>query len=116
MLAHTTAHPNAETVYQELQSYYPTMSLATVYKALAILCEVGLAQALNVSEDSFRYDANTQPHPHIRCTRCGRVDDVMQLPPDALEAQAAQETGYIIQAHQYYFFGLCPDCQHQKKH
>ena len=116
VLAHTTAHPNAETVYQELQPYYPTMSLATVYKALAILCEVGLAQELNVSEDSFRYDANTQPHPHIRCTRCGRVDDVMQLPPDALEAQAAQETGYEIQAHQYYFFGLCPACQHQKKH
>ena len=116
VLAHTTAHPNAETIYQELQSYYPTMSLATVYKSLTILCEVGLAQELNVSEDSFRYDANTQPHPHIRCTRCGRVDDVMQLPPDALEAQAAQETGYAIQAHQYYFFGLCPDCQHQKKH
>ena len=116
VLAHTTAHPNAETIYQELQSHYPTMSLATVYKSLTILCEVGLAQELNVSEDSFRYDANTQPHPHIRCTCCGRVDDVMQLPPDALEAQAAQETGYAIQAHQYYFFGLCPDCQHQKKH
>ena len=116
VLAHTTAHPNAETIYQELQSHYPTMSLATVYKSLTILCEVGLAQELNVSEDSFRYDANTQPHPHIRCTRCGRVDDVMQLPPDALETQAARESGYAIQAHQYYFFGLCPACQHQKKH
>ena len=116
VLSHTTAHPNAEMLYRELQPYYPTMSLATVYKTLSILCEVGLAQELNVSEDAFRYDANTQPHPHVRCTCCGRVDDIMDLTTDSLEAQAASETGYHIEAHQYYFFGVCPSCQGQKKH
>lgn len=116
VLSHTTAHPNAEMLYRELQPSYPTMSLATVYKTLSILCEVGLAQAINVSEDSFRYDANTQPHPHVRCTCCGRVDDIMNLHADGLEAQTASETGYYIEAHQYYFFGICPDCQQQKKH
>ncbi len=116
VLSHTTAHPNAEMLYRELQPYYPTMSLATVYKTLSILCEVGLAQELNVSEDAFRYDANTQPHPHVRCTCCGRVDDIMDLSTDSLEAQAASETGYQIEAHQYYFFGVCPSCQGQKKH
>ena len=116
VLSHTTAHPNAEMLYRELQPYYPTMSLATVYKTLAILCEVGLAQELNVSEDAFRYDANTQPHPHVRCTCCGRVDDIMDLSTDSLETQAASETGYQIEAHQYYFFGVCPSCQGQKKH
>ena len=116
VLSHTTAHPNAEMLYRELQPYYPTMSLATVYKTLSILCEVGLAQELNASEDAFRYDANTQPHPHVRCTCCGRVDDIMDLSTDSLEAQAASETGYQIEAHQYYFFGVCPSCQGQKKH
>ena len=116
VLSHTTAHPNAEMLYRKLQPYYPTMSLATVYKTLSILCEVGLAQELNVSEDAFRYDANTQPHPHVRCTCCGRVDDIMDLSTDSLEAQAASETGYQIGAHQYYFFGVCPSCQGQKKH
>ena len=67
-------------------------------------------------QDAFRYDANTQPHPHVRCTCCGRVDDIMDLTTDSLEAQAASETGYHIEAHQYYFFGVCPSCQGQKKH
>ncbi|MCR5438939.1 MAG: transcriptional repressor [Selenomonas sp.] len=112
VLAHTTAHPNAETIYQELQPYYPTMSLATVYKALAILCEVGLAQELNLGEEAFRYDANTSHHPHVRCTCCGRVDDIMgNLSSEAMEQQAAVETGYAITDHQYYFFGICPECQ-----
>ena len=60
-LAHTTEHPSAETLYQELLPDYPTMSLATVYKSLNILCAVGIVQELNVGEDSFRYDARVSP-------------------------------------------------------
>lgn len=116
-LSQTAAHPNAETLYRQLQPFYPTMSLATVYKALSILCEVGLAQALNVGEESFRYDAKTVRHPHVRCMQCGRVDDILrELPADKMERQAADETGYEITDHQYYFFGVCPACRKAKKH
>lgn len=116
-LLHTTAHPNAEMLYRELQPYYPTMSLATIYKTLSILCEVGLARELNVGEEAFRYDANTSHHPHIRCIKCGRVDDVMtELPSRDMEQAAAQETGYVLTDHQYYFFGICPVCQTAKNH
>lgn len=115
-LSRTTAHPNAEMLYRKLQPDYPTMSLATVYKALSILCEIGLAQALNVGEESFRYDANTAQHPHVRCMQCGRVDDIKNsLTAKEMEKQAADETGYKITDHQYYFFGICPACQSAKK-
>jgi Fur family peroxide stress response transcriptional regulator len=40
------------------------------------------------------------------------VDDIMEdLSSEAMEKQAADETGYAITDHQYYFFGVCPDCQ-----
>ena len=42
-LAKTKAHPCADTLYKELRITYPTMSLATVYKSLSILCSIGLA-------------------------------------------------------------------------
>lgn len=117
-LSRTTAHPNAEMLYRKLQPDYPTMSLATVYKALSILCEIGLAQALNVGEESFRYDANTAQHPHVRCTQCGRVDDILGggLSLQNIEQQAADETGYEITDHQHYFFGICPACRKKKKY
>ena len=110
-LAHTTAHPSAETLYRELLEDYPTMSLATVYKSLNIFCMVGIAQELNVGEDSFRYDANVKAHPHIRCQHCGKVDDVNGLPEDSLSQQIAAETGYRLTGQQYYFYGVCPACQ-----
>lgn len=116
MLSHTKAHPNADTIYKELQPLYPTMSLATVYKALAILCDLGLAQELNVGEEAFRYDADTSHHPHIRCTCCGRVDDVSALNTEGVYEQVKDETGYALSDHQLYFFGVCPECQEKKAH
>lgn len=110
-LAHTTAHPSAENLYRELLPYYPTMSLATVYKSLNIFCEVGIVQELNVGEDSFRYDANVMPHSHIRCQHCGRVDDLAPLPTENFNQQIAAETGYQLTGQQYYFYGVCPECQ-----
>ena len=98
MLSHTKAHPNADTIYKELQPLYPTMSLATVYKALAILCDLGLAQALHVGAEA------------------GRVDDVPALNTEGVYEQVKDETGYVLSDHQLYFFGVCPECQEKKAH
>lgn len=110
-LARTKAHPNAETLFKELRPLYPTMSLATVYKSLSILCAIGLAQELSLGEDSFRYDADTSHHPHIRCTVCGRVDDVPAMETEAFTKRVANETGYSLTDYQVYFFGRCPVCR-----
>ena len=114
-LSHTTAHPNADMLYRELVPHYPTMSLATVYKTLDILCTVGLAQELNVGEESFRYDANVESHPHVRCLSCGRVDDVPVLNDTSLLSQAAVSTGYEITGRQIYLYGICPACSEIRK-
>jgi len=114
VLASTKAHPSAEMIFSELQSLYPTMSLATVYKTIDILREIGLVQILNAGEDCFRYDANTDNHPHIRCMACGRVDDVDDMKgidvPDFVNA-VSQNTSYQVTGQQFYFYGICPVCQ-----
>jgi len=115
MLARTKSHPSAEMIFAELEPMYPTMSLATVYKTIDILHEVGLVQILNVGEDSFRYDACTDNHPHIRCLVCGRVDDLEGIDLEPLIAAAAAKTNYNLTGQQFYFFGTCPDCQKQGK-
>ena len=109
MLSHTKAHPNADTIYKELQPLYPTMSLATVYKALAILCDLGLAQELNVGEEAFRYDADTSHHPHIRCTCCGRVMDLSALEEPA-PVRSAAEAGWQVERYSLMLEGICPAC------
>jgi len=58
----------------------------------------------------MRFDANTAPHYHIRCVRCGRVDDVPMPPVDGLEDSLALHTEYIALGHSLEFSGVCPSC------
>lgn len=110
-LMSTKEHPSAEVIYKAIQADFPTMSLATVYKALKTLVEVGLIQELNVGEGNFRYDGKIDSHPHIQCIKCGRVDDLLNLSFDHLNSEVEKNSEYKILSNQTYFYGLCKDCQ-----
>lgn len=114
-LKSTKEHPSAEAIYNALQEDYPTMSLATVYKALKTLSEVGLIQELNVGEGNFRYDGSTHAHSHIKCSVCNRVDDVEGTVLGDLHAKAEEQTKYKILSSQVYFYGICEDCYSKQK-
>jgi Fur family peroxide stress response transcriptional regulator len=114
VLKHTKEHPTVEVIYNKLQPMYPTMSLATVYKSLEMFKALDLVQELNVGEDKFRYDANVNPHPHITCTACGRVDDVDNEMFFHLSEQVSNKTGYQITGQKLYFYGLCPGCKQKQ--
>lgn len=110
-LKSTKSHPSADMIYSELKDDYPTMSLATVYKTLKMLIELGLVQELNVGENNFRYDANTDAHPHIVCISCSKVDDIENAEFNFLNNEAEKHTKYKILSHKLYFYGLCPECK-----
>lgn len=109
-LQSTKKHPSAETIYLALQPAYPTMSLATVYKALKTLVKVNLIQEINVGEGSFRYDSNVVSHPHIQCINCGKVDDIEQITFTDLNEKVKSHTDYKVISNKVYFYGICKDC------
>lgn len=110
-LSSTKSHPSAEMIFEKIIEDYPTMSLATVYKTVKTLSEIGLVQELNVGEDNFRFDANVTKHPHIVCLSCGRVDDLENVDFSFLNKEAEKYTDYMIQDHQLYFYGFCSKCK-----
>lgn len=111
-LADETWHPNAEMLFNKLQPKFPAMSFATVYKTVEILHDINVIQILNTGEDSFRYDADVSEHYHLRCLKCGAVDDALM--DDGVKLQLTQDvekqSGCTISRRQFYFFGLCPKC------
>jgi Fur family peroxide stress response transcriptional regulator len=110
-LINTTSHPSADIIYKDIHVQYPTMSLATVYKALKTLVDVDLIQEINVGEGNFRYDGNSSSHPHLQCLGCGKVDDFKDLSLDNLNSLAQQHTDYQIVSNKVYFYGYCADCK-----
>lgn len=104
-------HPSAEALYSRLQPRFPSMSFATVYKAVDILAKVGAIEIINVGEDSFRYDANIQDHHHVICEQCGAIMDVDLKGQCTLnDCWVKEVTGYKIRARKCFLYGTCPEC------
>lgn len=104
-----TDHPTADMVYTSIRAEYPQISLATVYRNLASLCENGDIIALG-AKGIERYDGNVSPHNHFFCTVCGEVTDIMS-PVEITGLCAAQkETGGKITSASIAFRGICGKC------
>lgn len=111
----TQVHPSAEWVYTQLKPQIPDLSLATVYRNLALFLEEGSITSLGVVQGLERFDGNTTPHVHFICTGCGAVLDLPSLAvPTELEAQVAEALGASVTAATLSFRGLCGECQKRK--
>jgi len=112
ILATSAGHPSVEKIYQKVKKDFPTTSLATVYKTLIVMKEMGEVLELGFGEGGNRYDGNKPyPHPHLICTECGKIiDPQIEALPGMTEALMAA-TGLEINTHRLDFFGVCPDCQ-----
>ena len=105
-------HPSVEQVYEEVKVNFPMTSLATVYKTVTLLKEMGEILEIGFTDGRSRYDGNKPyPHPHLICTQCQRIIDPEVKVLDKLTAEVAQKTGYRVTAHQVELFGVCPGCQ-----
>ena len=110
-LRQTDVHPSAEWVYRRLKPRIPDLSLATVYRNLALFKQEGLICSLGVVQGLERFDGDTSPHVHFICTGCGRILDLpgLQLPAE-LGSQAVQITGGRVTGASLRFHGVCRHC------
>ena len=79
-LAHTTAHPTADTVYLHIKEEFPNISLGTVYRNLNLLADIGEAlrdsyiQKVN-EEANACFDGIIESHTtlfHGLCAECAK--------------------------------------------
>jgi len=112
ILAENKDHPDVDQIYNKVKTQFPTTSIATVYKTVALLKEQGEVLELGFHNCNNRYDGNKPyPHSHVICTKCKKMMDPELSTLDELSSEMSQKTGYKIDSHRLDFFGLCPDCQ-----
>ena len=112
ILAGSEEHPSVDEIYTEVRNKFPTTSIATVYKTIALLKELNEVLELGFPDGSNRYDGNRPyPHPHAICMKCRKILDPEIASVDQLSEEMKKKTGYTISFHRLDFFGLCPECQ-----
>ena len=107
----TDVHPSADWVFEQVRHTYPDVSLATVYRNIALFKQQGLIASVGTVNGVERYDGNVDPHVHFICQRCDAVIDLPQFSvPQALSSQAAAEVGGMVDTCQLTFTGTCDRC------
>jgi Fur family peroxide stress response transcriptional regulator len=117
LIQSTTVHPGARWVYERLKPAIPDLSLGTVYRNLNIFTEEGTALSLGVVGGEERFDGVTRPHPHLVCTRCGRVADLpCRAEGESAGAPAeAEHAGFLVDYRRTVFYGLCGECRNRER-
>ncbi len=103
-------HATADEIGHAVGAALPGTSIPTVYATLELLVELGLARRIDAGAGATLYDARTEPHEHIVCRGCGRIDDLDGELETAALRRAAGAVGFHVEAVEVVMSGLCAGC------
>jgi Fur family peroxide stress response transcriptional regulator len=109
-VARTGDHPDIEAVFKGVRRTMPSVSLDTVYRTLALFQGLGLVMTVRPLGHHVRFDANTAPHHHFVCTRCGAAIDFEHRDFDALRVPASASALGRVDSRHVELRGLCTAC------
>lgn len=109
------SHPTAETIYNEVKEFHPTVSLSTVYNTLHIIKDLNMVQELAFNDDVIRFDPNIRPHLNIVCKRCGRIIDVEDKGLKEVIERAVKKVGFHPTGQRFDLYGICKKCMDKLK-
>lgn len=108
-LAKSLEHPSTEMIYRRIRDRYPNISLTTVYRTLETFEKTGLVSVVNTLYHAARYDANLDPHHHVVCVKCKKIEDVYDDSVSYLNP-GSELDNYEILGYSVLFSGICERC------
>jgi Fur family transcriptional regulator, ferric uptake regulator len=107
-------HLTAEEIYDLVKVDCPEIGLATVYRTIVLLEELGIICKLDLGDGCARYelihDEESHQHHHLVCSNCGKVIEVEGDLLESIEQNIEKKYEFRIQNHSLKFFGLCSEC------
>jgi Fur family transcriptional regulator, ferric uptake regulator len=104
----------AEEIAAGLEGWLPSSDLASVYRNLDTLEELGLVRHFHVGHGPGRYAlASASELEFVSCEQCGAFE---AIPRDRLEAARElieRETGYRARFSHFPIVGTCADCHEE---
>ncbi|WP_166986647.1 Fur family transcriptional regulator [Canibacter zhoujuaniae] len=112
-MAAETGFVSAQQLHDRLRAEGSTIGLATVYRSLATLVELGEADMLNSpeGENLFRFCSTDHHHHHLICRKCGAAVEIAAAPVERWAQEEAKRHGYSDVKHVIDIFGICAKCR-----
>jgi Fe2+ or Zn2+ uptake regulation protein len=104
-------HATAEEVLAHVEPQLPNASLPTVYAALELFEELGIAHRVAAGSATALWDPRPERHHHLICRSCGAVDDLDVRIDAARALRAARRRGFRAEGSELIVSGLCERCE-----
>ncbi len=102
-------HMDVDEIYAHIRDFYPSISLATIYKNIGALCEANILREVKAPGQKQKYELACDRHIHVTCEKCGKLEDI-KIDTSALEALGAEKSGYKLYDTSAVLIGICPEC------
>lgn len=111
-----SGHHSLEEFYQYILQKDPGIGQTTVYRTLKLLCDAGLANGIQFSDNITRYEVARphQHHDHLICLKCGKIVEICDNRIEALQNQIAEANGFVLTGHSHNLYGFCSNCAGKK--
>ena len=108
----TPGHVSIEELTAIVRERDPGVGATTVYRALKLLVECGVAAAREFGDGHTRYERVLEGthHDHLICTGCGAVTEFEDRAIEGLQEQVARRHGFRITSHKMELYGVCGRC------
>lgn len=103
-------HVTAEELLEKATSQLPSVSLPTIYAALALLEDMGQVHRVSALGGTAIYDTRRTPHHHVVCRECGNVWDLEAAADTDGAIRAATAAGFSSLSAQVTVQGVCAGC------
>jgi Fur family ferric uptake transcriptional regulator len=109
-------HLDADAVALRVRDRLGAVSRQTVYDALRVLCQLGLARRIEpAGSPAALYESRVADnHHHVVCRSCGQVADIACVTGAAPCLDASDTGGFVVDEAEVTFWGLCPHCQERQ--
>ena len=104
-------HVTSEELYDAVRVQNPAVGAATVYRAIKLFCEAGLARAHHFRDGVTLYEREGHHHDHLICQGCGAIVEFEREAIEEEQLKVAAQHGYVLKQHRHILYGLCPRCQ-----
>jgi Fur family ferric uptake transcriptional regulator len=97
VLSHAHDHPSVEEVYTRAKKKDSSISMATVYRTLGLLDELGLVFRHEFNDtDHARYEVNIEHHHHLIDVDTGKVVEFQNEQIEEMKQKIAEDLGYEL--------------------
>jgi Fe2+ or Zn2+ uptake regulation protein len=103
-------HLTAEEIFGAVQRTQTDVHMATVYRNLDTLAELGLVEHTHLGHGPAVFRMTTDAHDHLVCERCGSVTDVPSKLFRPVRRRMRDDYGFELGSQHFAITGVCAGC------